>query len=77
MMETALQLCRHGVAVAFLPEFVVSLANAQSTHELKLELLNQPADFEPIQRDVFLIQRKGAEETKMVREIAKALRKLS
>jgi DNA-binding transcriptional LysR family regulator len=77
MMETALQLCRHGVAVAFLPEFVVSLANAQSTRELKLEKLNQPEDFEPIQRDVFLIQRKGAAETKMVREIAKALRKLS
>lgn len=77
MMETALQLCRHGVAVAFLPEFVVSLANAQATSEMKLEELNQPADFEPIMRDVFLIQRKGAEESKMVREIAKAIRKLS
>ena len=77
MMETALQLCRQGVAVAFLPEFVVSLANAQTNHDLKLEKLNEPADFESIERSVFLIQRKGAEETKLVREIAKALRKLS
>lgn len=76
VMETALQLCRRGVAVAFLPEFVASLANSQALPEYRLEEINQPTDFDPIQRDVFLIRRKGAEETKIFREIAMALRKL-
>lgn len=77
MMETALQLCRHGVAVAFLPEFVVSMANAQVQAGMRLEEISQPQDLDAVQRDVFLIRRKGAEETKFVREIAKAIRKLS
>ena len=77
MMETAIQLCRNGLAVAFLPEFVASLANAQVVSELQLEEIKQPDTFKPIQRDVFIIRRKGAEETKLAREIAKAIRKLS
>lgn len=77
MMETAIQLCRRGVAVAFLPEFVASLANSQALAEVRLEEISQPVDFEPIVRDVFLIKRKGAQESKHLREIAKAIRRLS
>lgn len=74
MMETALQLCRSGVAVAFLPEFIARLVNQRASDDSKLSEIRLPSEIGSVQRDVFLIHRKGAEETKPLREIAKALR---
>ncbi len=76
MMESAIQLCRQGLAVAFLPQFVATLANAQANGVMQLSELGSPKGMRAVHRDVFLIQRSGYEETKVVRALAKALRSL-
>ena len=76
MMQSAIQLCRHGSAVSFFPEFVVQLFNEEVLPEFHLGEIELPPEVGSIHRDVFLIQKKGAEESKVLREIAKALRRL-
>jgi DNA-binding transcriptional LysR family regulator len=76
MMESAIQLCRQGLAVAFLPQFIASLANSQAASHMQLVELGSPKGMRPVSRDIFLIQRPGFEETKTIRALAKALRSL-
>lgn len=76
MMETALQICRRGLAVAFLPEFVVKLANQQVMDKFKLAELALPTGVSTVSRPVYLIHRKGLKETQELRHLAKALRAL-
>lgn len=75
-METALQLTRRGLSVVFIPDFVAEISNELHLLEFQLEKMLEPEKFSSIFRDVFLVQRKGAEETKVVRQIAKAVREL-
>jgi DNA-binding transcriptional LysR family regulator len=74
MMESAIQLAQVGQAVAFLPEFVARLVNQKANDASKLSELPFPAGIPPVFRDVFLIQRKGAAESPVLRKIAKAIR---
>lgn len=76
MLETAVQLCQRGTAVAFLPAFVVNLVNEHARPELALKEIPFPK-LTKVYREVFLISRKGAEETREFRELAKALRRLN
>lgn len=76
MMETAIQLCRRGVAAAFLPEFVIRLANQQAIDSQRLSELALPNGVRQVYRDVYLVQRKGFKESRECREIAKAIRSL-
>jgi DNA-binding transcriptional LysR family regulator len=76
MMETALELCRRGLAAAFLPEFVVKLVNQQVVDKLKLVELPLPRGVPSITREVFLIHRKNTKESREIRDVAKALRAL-
>ena len=76
MMETAIQLCQQGVAVSFLPEFIARAVNHSAIPELHLAELALPAGIKPVYRDVFLIHRRGRDETKIMRELAKAIRNL-
>ena len=76
MMETAMQLCRSGVAVAFLPDFVVRIMNEKASADSKLAEIAPPKEVGTVFREVFLVHRKGREEAKASREIAKALRAL-
>lgn len=76
MMETALQICRRGLAVAFLPEFVVKLANQQVIEKFKLVEIPLPRGVPSVTREVFLIHRKNLKETREIRDVAKALRAL-
>ncbi len=76
MMETAMELCRNGDAVAFLPQFVVQLGNRKLVDEFRIKELPLPKGLAPVYRDIHLIKRKGYSETKSVRLLAKALRAL-
>lgn len=76
MMESAIQLCHAGVAVAFIPEFVARLVNEGIRPDRQLVEVPLPRNFGSVQRDVFLVHRKGYEETLVIKAIAKAVRTL-
>ncbi|WP_080602326.1 LysR family transcriptional regulator [Bdellovibrio bacteriovorus] len=77
MMESALELCRQGACVAYLPEFVVSLHNKAILPEFRLIELESPLPQKERKQSVFLIQRKNNVESTLYRQIAKSLRNLS
>jgi len=76
MMESALELCREGRAVAYLPEFVANLHNKRMLSEFRLQEFKCPVATKDRQQSVFLIRRQGAPETPLERQIAKSLRSL-
>ncbi|HXH32679.1 MAG TPA: LysR family transcriptional regulator [Bacteriovoracaceae bacterium] len=77
MMESAMQLCRQGLAVAYLPKFVVRLHNQNVIARCKLHELVAPQLVKDRLQSVYLIVRKGESEVKLHRQIAKSLRALS
>jgi DNA-binding transcriptional LysR family regulator len=76
MMESALELCRGGLCVAYLPEFVVHLHNERLKSEFKLIELHSPIPVKARTQSVFLVQRQHSEEAMLHRQVAKALRSL-
>ena len=73
LMESALQLCRQGLCVAYLPSFVAALHNQQAVKTLHLEevpIHNMPR----VHQDVFLVKRSGTEEDGRMKQIAQAIR---
>jgi DNA-binding transcriptional LysR family regulator len=76
MMESAMELCRRGHAVAYLPEFVASLYNEIARPEFRLTELDCPIPKKDRLQSVYLIRKQGAEESPLERQIAKALRAL-
>jgi DNA-binding transcriptional LysR family regulator len=76
MMESALELCRKGHAVAYLPEFVVQMHNEDLLAPRRLSQFECPISQKDRQQSVFLVQRKASGESKLFRQIAKCLRSL-
>jgi DNA-binding transcriptional LysR family regulator len=76
MMETALELCRRGKAVAYLPEFVALLHNRDVLGERRLQELDAPIPRRDRLQGVYLISRRGSSETDFHRKIAKCIRSL-
>lgn len=76
MMETAIQLCRQGVAVSFLPAFVAELYNKQVLKGEQLVGIELPKGFKTVSRDVYIVLRKNFEEGKVVKKLARSLRGL-
>jgi DNA-binding transcriptional LysR family regulator len=76
MMESALELCREGHAVAYLPEFVAHLHNKRMLSEFRLSEFKCPVPSLDRIQSVFLIRRQASPETPLEREIAKSLRSL-
>lgn len=76
VMESALELCRKGLCVAYLPEFVVHLHNEHMKPEFRLHEIKSPIPQKDRLQSVFLIDRKGSQETTLHRQIAKCLRSL-
>lgn len=77
MMESAMELCRQGLCVAYLPEFVVSLHNRHLLPESRLMELESPIPVKERKQSVFLVQRQHTKEQALHRQIAKSLRSLS
>jgi DNA-binding transcriptional LysR family regulator len=76
MMESALELCRKGQCVAYLPEFVVHLHNENVKPECRLHEIKSPLPQKDRLQSVFLVNRKGSQETSLHRQMAKCLRSL-
>lgn len=72
MMETALQLCSAGRAVGYFPEFVVALYNQTRAPALRIQKI--PAGKLSVKRKVYLVLRSSAEETSVIKKIARSLR---
>lgn len=76
MMESALELCRRGLAVAYLPEFVVRLHNTSVKTENQLLELDCPVPKSERMQSVYLVQKASDDESTLGRAVAKALRTL-
>ncbi len=76
MMESALEICREGHAVAYVPEFVSHLHNKRMLSEFRLNEFKCPVPVKERLQSVFLIRRQGAPETVLERQMAKSLRSL-
>lgn len=76
MMESALELCRRGCAVAYLPEFIVRLHNQSVLPAVRLKELEAPVPQRERLQSVFLMGPRGAKETDLHRKIAKCMRSL-
>lgn len=77
MMESAMELCRLGLCVAYLPTFVVELHNQNMLPEFKLAELESPISLKERAQSVFLVQGKHTHEAALFKKIARALRSLS
>lgn len=76
MMESAIELCRLGLSVAYLPTFVVELHNKKVHADYQLVEHPCPVKQSEKMQGVFLVQRKNIQETDLHRKIAKCLRSL-
>jgi DNA-binding transcriptional LysR family regulator len=77
MMESAMELCREGRAVAYLPEFVVHLHNKRALSEFRLREFKNPLPEKDRKQSVYMIRRQGTTETSIERQLAKSLRSLN
>ena len=76
MLETALGLCRQGLAVAYIPRFIARLHNELVLPRYALEPLGLPKNFPKRQDAVFLIKRKSDHEGILAKKMAKAIRRI-
>jgi DNA-binding transcriptional LysR family regulator len=74
LMQSAIEICSEGLALAYLPEFVVRLYNQKT--QAKFQLAQYPCAIPEKQRkqSVYIIHRQGEREGPEIRAIAKALR---
>lgn len=77
LMESALGLCRKGLAVAYLPKFVVALHNQKVKAEFRLEELPLPPKMKAGQDYVYLVKRKSRSEDAVAKKLAAGIRKFS
>jgi DNA-binding transcriptional LysR family regulator len=76
MMESALELCRLGRAVSYLPEFIVKLHNKQVNPSFKLVELPCPVSAKERWQSVYVVHHAHNLESKDIRSVAKVLRAL-
>jgi len=74
MMESALELCRRGEAVAYLPKFIVRLHNRTVTTSNHLDEVLR-TQFKDSRQPVYLVKRKSDRESRFARDIASVVRK--
>jgi DNA-binding transcriptional LysR family regulator len=76
LMETALEFCRQGLAVAYLPKFVVALHNQQAKACFSLHEIAPPKKLISSKQGVYVVKRKTDVEHPVYRQVAAALRNL-
>lgn len=74
LMESALELLRRGVGVAYLPSFVIDIHNRYVLPKYRLEEIDLPVRTMRT-NPVYLIKRKDEKETQLMKKLAKAVRK--
>lgn len=75
LMETALELCRQGLAVAWLPRFVVRLHNKKVEPRWRLDDIRK-APFTEERASLWVIKRTGAKDGREFKTLIRALRLL-
>lgn len=76
LMESALGVCRKGLAIAYLPKFIVRLHNEKVRSEHRLEERALPRSMKSGNDYVYLIKRKSQDEGAVAKKISAAIRKL-
>lgn len=76
MLETALGLCREGLAVAYIPKFTARLYNDVVRADWQLKYVETPKKFPKRRDSVFLIKRKSETEGREAKKLAQAVRKI-
>lgn len=77
LLETALGLCREGLAVAYLPKFVVELHNKIVKPAFQLNQLELPKGFKKQKDYVYLMKRKSDKEGTEAKKLAQIVRKVT
>ncbi len=75
LMQSALELCRRGLAVAFLPQFIAHLFNERILEKdrlRKINLKNSTGLHE--KQPVYIVKRKNESESPEIKKVARALR---
>ena len=76
LMQSALEISSQGLALAYLPEFVVNLYNKKTLPQYHLVPYPCPVPEKQRRHSVYLMHRQGEQEGHAIRAIAKALRSL-
>lgn len=76
LMQSAIEICSQGLALAYLPEFVVKLYNQKMTQKYHLVHYTCVIPEKQRKQSVYIIHRQGEKEGPEIRAIAKALRSL-
>lgn len=74
LMESALELCRQGRVAGYFPQFIVNEHNKRVREEFQLERRRSPYGSRVCTTDVYIVKRKGNEESPAIKQIAKAIR---
>jgi DNA-binding transcriptional LysR family regulator len=77
LMGSALELCRQGDCVAYLPEFVAILHNRSVLPHYRLAELANPISAKERLQSVYLVRHQSAVESKLHNQIGKCLRSIS
>ncbi len=74
MMESALELCRRGMAVIYAPEFIVKLHNKQVNAKSKLHPISTLKKIKSSPKPVYIVRRSSTVENRIMKKIARCLR---
>jgi DNA-binding transcriptional LysR family regulator len=74
LLESALELCRQGKAAGYFPTFVIDLHNSQVKDGFRLVRRASPYKGRVCKTDVFLVKRKTDVESRVMKQLAKAVR---
>lgn len=74
LMESALELCRRGFAVSYLPSFVVDIHNSYVTNDHKLTEVYKTSKGQKT-APVYLVKRKGDSESVGMKKLARVVRR--
>ncbi len=74
LMESALELCRRGFAVSYLPSFVVDIHNSYVSHDHRLTEVYRPSKGQKT-APVYLVKRKGDTESAGMKKVARVVRR--
>jgi DNA-binding transcriptional LysR family regulator len=76
LLTTGIALARQGLCAIFMPRFVAELHNESARPESRLESIEAPKGVGTVRRDVYVVKRESSAETRALKQIAKALRKI-
>ena len=76
LMESALELCRNGMAAAFLPAFIARLHNKKVLPSFRLVKHPAPLKLKKGRTPVYLVKRKADLESRNLKAVASALRSI-